>query len=194
MYPYFLILLIFNQQFPCPGSFTVDFVSQYAYFLTNCTRPSPILESISFSNQSTSTPLDNTLTNLVSISATTPYTPFLCGSVCTNTSDCAMAKTCNVCRDKRCVSSGTCDDYCLSSADCYSSCNKDCELNRCGRRGCHSPCNTSADCVVQSRTCVTCRGGFCLDNGACGAYCTTPLDCYIGGQCSQNCINFSCSL
>jgi len=178
------------KKFPCPGSISVDFVYQVIYYYSDCTQLQ--VESTTFKNVTKVYPLDPSLANSFGIQAITPYTPYLCGTPCSVNTDCQMAHTCSTCRASRCVSTGSCGDFCISAADCFAGvCVGDCELNRCGRRGCGALCNSHDDCTMLSKDCQTCRLGKCVDFGDCGAYCQTNLDCY-SGQCTMSCSHFTC--
>lgn len=54
--------------------------------------------------------------------------------------------------------------------------------------GCGMPCGVNTDCETYP-TCHTCRLGHCSDDGDCGSFCETNLDCYAGacvGNCEYN--------
>jgi len=183
------------DKFPCydSGVFSVDFVYQLAYHYSDCTNK-PTVQTLTLKNDTQRvTTLDPALNSVMSLQSRTQYTPYLCGATCTIHPDCENSKTCGTCRLGRCVSPGSCGDYCQTPTDCYGGiCVKDCEQNRCGRRGCASACTNNDDCKKVSTQCQVCRLGFCVDYGDCGSYCLTPTDCYAG-LCTTNCVNFYCT-
>jgi len=183
------------KQFNCKtGLPSVDSVAQMIYHLEMCNPTSPEMKTVTFTNTSElKVPVDPALAKSVSMQSGGLYTPFGCGANCNVHTDCDKSVSCGTCRLGVCVSSGECGAFCTGPQDCFGGvCVGDCEENRCGRAGCGKSCQNHDECSA-SRTCKVCRLGSCVDDGECGSYCLTPLDCY-GGACVGNCVDFTCTM